>query len=80
MTLDNSLNHDILHSLCFHSLFRHYNLDGEGTDEDGRIMLFSYSTPREIARGLKRIWNFQMGETLSSARIIEDAERALEAL
>ena len=42
-------------------------------------MCFSYSTPREIARGLKRVWDSKMG-TPSSARIIEDVYMALKAL
>ena len=42
-------------------------------------MRFSFSTPREIARGMKRIWNSKMG-TPSSARIIEDVDLALKAL
>ena len=29
-------------------------LDGEGTDEEERNMQFSFSTPREIVRGMKR--------------------------
>ena len=44
-------------------------LDGEGTDEEERNMRFSFSTPREIARGMKRVWDSKMG-TPSSARII----------
>ena len=43
-------------------------------------MCFSYSTPREIARGLKRKWYSQMGGTPSSARIIEDVDLELKAL
>ena len=43
-------------------------------------MCFSYSTPREIDRGLKCIWDLQMGGTPSSARIIEYVDRALEEL
>ena len=43
-------------------------------------MCFSYSTPREIARGLKRVWDSQMGGTPSSARIIQDVDLALKAL
>ena len=42
-------------------------------------MRFSFSTPREIARGMKRIWESKMG-TPSSARIIEDVDLALKAL
>ena len=42
-------------------------------------MQFSFSTPREIARGMKRIRESKMG-TPSSARIIEDVDLALKAL
>ena len=42
-------------------------------------MCFSYSTPREIARGMKRIWDSKMGAP-SSFRIIEDVDLALKAL
>ena len=55
MPLDNSLNRDILHSLRFHCVLSRFVLDGEVTDEEERNMRFSLSTPKEIARGLKRI-------------------------
>ena len=42
-------------------------------------MCFSYSTPREISQGLKRIWDSKMG-TPPSVRIIEDVDLALKAL
>ena len=42
-------------------------------------MCFSFSTPREIARGLKRLWDSKIG-TPSSARIIQDVDLALKAL
>ena len=42
-------------------------------------MRFSFSTPREITRGLKRIWESKMG-TPSSASIILDVYLALKAL
>ena len=42
-------------------------------------MQFSLSTPREIARGMKRIWESKMGNP-SSARMIEDVDLALKAL
>ena len=42
-------------------------------------MCFSYSTPREVARGLKRIWDSKMG-TPSLARIIQDVDLELKAL
>ena len=48
MPLDNSLNLDILHYLCMHSVLSCYILDGEEIDEDKSNMCFSYSTPREI--------------------------------
>ena len=54
-------------------------LDGEGTDEKERNMIFSLSTPKEIARGLKRIRESKMG-TPSSAQIIQDVDLALKAL
>ena len=43
-------------------------------------MRFSYSSPREIDRGLKRTWDYKMGRTSSSSNIIEDVDRALEEL
>ena len=79
MPLDNSLNRDILHSLRFHCVLSHFFLDGEGTDEEERNMRFSLSTPKEIARRLKRIWESKMG-THSSARIDQDVNMALKAL
>ena len=42
-------------------------------------MCFSFSTLREIARGLKRLWNSKIG-TPSSARIIQDVDLVLKAL
>ena len=42
-------------------------------------MRFSFSTPKEIARGLKRIPESKM-VTPSSARIIQDVDLALKAL
>ena len=42
-------------------------------------MRFSYSKLREIKQELKRIWDLQMEGTYSSARIIEDVDRALDA-
>ena len=41
-------------------------------------MRFSSSTPKEIARGLKHIWESKMG-TLSLALIIQDVDLALKA-
>ena len=61
-----------------HSVLIHYIVDGEETTEEERNMCFSYSTPREISRGLKRIWDSKMG-TPSSARIIQDIDLALKA-
>ena len=34
MSLDNSLNGDILYSLCFHCVLSHYIVDGEETTEE----------------------------------------------
>ena len=53
-------------------------LDREGADKEERNMRFSLSTPKEIARGLKRIWESKMG-TPSSARMIQDVNLALKA-
>ena len=55
MPLDNSLNRDILHRLRFHCVLSRSVLDGERTDEEERNMRLSFSTPKEIARGMKRI-------------------------
>ena len=79
MHLDNSLNRDILHSLRFHCVLSHYIVDREETNENERNLCLSYSTLREIARGLKRIWDSKMG-TPSSARIIQDVNLELKAL
>ena len=79
MPLDNSLNIDILNSLRFHCVLSRFVLDREETDEEERNMRFSFSTPREIARGMKRLWKSKMG-TPSLARIIQDVDLALKAL
>ena len=79
MPLDNGLNRDILHSLSFHCVLSHFMLDGEGIDKEERNMCFSFETPKEIARGLKRIWESKMG-TPSLARIIQDVDLELKAL
>ena len=79
MPLDNSLNRNILHSLRFHCFLSRFVLDGEGTDKEERNMKFSFSTPREIARGMKRIWDSKMGTPYSSM-IIQDVDLALKAL
>ena len=55
MPLYNSFNRDILHSLRFHCALSRFFLDGEGTDEEERNIRFSFSTPKQITRGLKRI-------------------------
>ena len=49
MPLENSLNREILHCLCFHCVLSRFVLDREGNDEEERNMQFSFSTPREIA-------------------------------
>ena len=79
MPLDNRLNRDILQSLNFHCVLSHSFVDGKETTEEERKLCFSFSTPREIARGLKRLWDSKMG-TPCSARIIEDVDLALKAL
>ena len=79
MPLENSLNRDILKSLRFHCVLSRFVLDGEGTDEEESNMRFCFSTPKEIARGLKRIWESKMG-TPSSAQIIQDVDLVLKEL
>ena len=79
MPLDNILNRDILQSFRYHCVLRRFLLYGEGTDEEERNMRFSFSTPKETTRGLKRIWESKMG-TPSSARIIQDVGLALKVL
>ena len=79
MSLDNSLNRDILYSLCFHCFLSHYIVDGEETTEEESNFCLSFSTPKETARGLKRIWDSKMG-TPSSVRIIKDVYLALKTL
>ena len=79
MPLDNSLNRDILHSLRLHFVLSRFMIGAEGTGKEERNMRFSFSTPKEIARGMKRIWESKMG-TPSLARIIEDVDLALKAL
>ena len=54
-------------------------IDGEETDKEERNMRFSFSTPKEIARGLKHIWESKMG-TPSPARMIQDVDMAMKAL
>ena len=79
MPLYNSLNREILHSLRFHCVLSRFLLDGEGTNKDERNIRFSFSTPNEITRGLKRIWESKTG-TPSSARITQDVYLLLKAL
>ena len=79
MPLDNSRNRYIWHSLRSNCVLRCFFLDGEGTDEEERNTRFSFSTPREISRGHKRIRESKMG-TPSSERIIQDFDLALKAL
>ena len=80
MSLDNSINRDILHSLRMYSVLSCYILDGEETDEEESNMFFRYSTPREIAQGLKRIWYSWMWGTPSSYIIIKYVDLSLKSL
>ena len=79
MPLYNILNRDILHSFRFQCVLSRFLLDGEVTDKEERNMLFSLSTPKEIARGMKCIWESKMRKP-SSSRIIKDVDMALKAL
>ena len=58
MPLDNSLNRDTPHSLQFHCVLNRFVVDGGGTNDQERNMCFSFSTPKEITRGIKRIWEY----------------------
>ena len=79
MPLDNSLNRYIFQSLRFHCVLSHSIIDGKETTEEERKLCFSFSTPREISRGLKRVWDSKIG-TPSLARIIQDVDLALKVL
>ena len=79
MPLYNSLNLDILQSLRFHCVLSHTIINGKETTEEERKLCFSFSTPREIAQRLKRLWDSKIG-TPSLARIIQDVDLALKAL
>ena len=45
-SLYNSINRYILHSLRFHCVLVHFVLDGEGTDDEERIMPTVFYTPK----------------------------------
>ena len=77
--LDNSLNRDILHSFLMHSVLSSNIVNAEETNKEKRNMCFSYSTPREISRGLKRIWDSKM-VTPPSVMIIKDVDLSLKVL
>ena len=79
MPLYNSLNREILLSLRFHSVLSRFVLNGEGNDEEEKNMRFSFSTPKEISRGLKRIRELKMGTSFSE-RMIQDVDLALKVL
>ena len=71
LPLYNSLNRYILHSLSFHFVLIRFVLRFRVNNEKEKQMRFSYATPREIAIGLKRIWESETW-SYSSAQIIED--------
>ena len=58
--LDNILNRDILHSLLPHCVLSRFLIYREGIDKEERNVRFSLSTPKEIVRGLKCIWELKM--------------------
>ena len=68
-----------MQSFCFHCVLSHVIIYGKETTDEERRLCFSFSTPREIAQGLKRLWDSKMG-TPSSARIIQDVDMSLKAL
>ena len=73
------LNRDILHSSRVHRILSHFLIDREETNDEKRNMCFSFSTQKEISRGLKRIWESKM-RTTSSERIIQDVDLTLKVL
>ena len=79
MPLDNALDRESLLFLRMHSFLIPYILDGEETGEEESNMCFSYSTLREISRGMKRFWDSKLG-TPCLARIIQDVDLVLKAL
>ena len=64
--LDKLLNCDILHSLRMHIVLSRYIVDEEENTKEESNMCFSYSTPREIDRGLKCIWDSKWEHRLQS--------------
>ena len=57
----------------------HEIIDRKETTEEERKLCFGFSTPREIARGLKCLWDSKIG-TPSSSRIIQDVDLELKVL
>ena len=74
MPLDNSLNRDLQLSHDYHcAVTAHLDDDDVGK--------FSKKTPNTISRGITRIWDIVAPQGVpSSKRIVEDVERALEAM
>ena len=68
-----------MQSFCFHCVLSHVIIYGKETTEEERKLCFSFFSPREIARGLKRLWDSKIG-TPSSARMIQDVDLALKVL
>ena len=56
MPLGNSLNREILHSLRFHLVLGRFLPDGDETDEEEGSIFFSFSTSKEISRGIRHVW------------------------
>ena len=79
MPLDHILNRDILYILRFHCVLSCFVLDEGGTNKEDGNMRFGLSTPKEIARALKRIWESKI-VIPSSLRIIQDVDLAFKAL
>ena len=70
MPLDNLISCDILHSLHMHIVLSSYIFEGEETNEEEMNICFSYSTPGEIASGLKRIWDSKVTVTSANSQKI----------
>ena len=65
--------------MIFHCVLSHSIIYGKETTEAESKLCFSFSTLREITRGLKCLWDSKIG-TPSSARIIQYVGLALKAL
>ena len=73
MPLDNSLNADIKRSHDYHCVVTWHCATGDRRK-------FSMSTPRLIARGIRRLLENKDGGVPNSERIMNDCDKALDAM